>query len=1542
MTGEHRCDRSTQTGGRRPRLSEPWGLLWLALAVAATGSVVARAADWPTYRHDVARSGITAEQVQPPLVESWVFQPRHAPEPAWGDPKTEPVEGILELRRVHFDDAFQVAVAKGAVYFSSSANGKVYSLDAATGRVRWTRLTDGPIRLAPTVAEGRVYVGSDDGHAYCFAADGSLVWKFRAAPDDQRVLGSGKMVSLWPLRSGVLVDDGVAYLSAGIFPAEGVFLYALDAQDGRKIWCNDTCGETPQSRISPQGYLLASKSTIYAPMARVSPSAFDRATGNLKYPTLFFGKPVGGTYALLAGEDVYTGTREMVGYRAESRDRFAAFDGRKLVVTDETAYVATGTHLMALNRKTFPAASRKLQSLQQQKADADRAVARQATDQLKARAAALAEELKKAEQDFAAATRWKIPFECHESLILAGGVLFAGGTDQVAAVEAATGKTPWTGRVEGTAKGLAAAAGRLFVSTDKGMIYSFGPQGSPQIGTVAESVDPNPFAGSPSASTFEKAAERILQMAPIKRGYCLVLGLETGQLALELAERTELMVYAVDPNADKVAAARKAIDAAGLAGTRVCVEQWPLDKIPYADYFANLIVSETAVLNGELPPGAKDVSRMLKPLGGTMITQRKQGGDDPAKFRWDVEVREAIPGGGAWTHQFANAANTACGDDQAVKTPLGVLWFGRPGPGNMVNRHARAASPISIDGRLFIQGENLVMAYDVYNGLKLWERKIPGAMRTNASHDGSNLAASRDGLFVAVGDKCLRLDPKTGETTATYQFPPVDDGKSGRWGYVATVGGLLYGGRCTSGRESDLVFAIDVQSGKHRWVHKGTRIPHIAISIGEGRVLLVDRGVSDEERKQAIDDQGERISKLPQEQQAAALARLEKADVQKVCALDAATGAVLWQRPLDLTDCGGGNLATMSNNGVLVIFGVYLDGHYWQQFFAGEFASRRVTALSAADGSFLWSQPVGFRVRPIVVGDTLHAEPWAFDLHTGEPRTRTHPVTGETDRWQFARPGHHCGCPIASPNCLFFRSYCLGYYDLVRDYGTMHFGAQRPGCWVNAIPSGGLLLMPEASAGCMCPFPNMCTVVFRPTTRAKGFAYYSAPGPMTPVKRLAVNLGAPGDRADTAGNLWLGYPRPGGSLVLQFKVDVAFHSGGGFDQHNSAYTPIAGTDDDWLFASAARGLRKCVLPLLDEGDGTAQYRVRLAFADSDNDQPGQRVFDVKLQGNVVLKDFDVVEAAGGRDRAVFKEFGGIEVSDKLTIELVPKAAKPTAEQTTILQGVEVVRERITSLGCAVPDFLLSTLAPKGSGEMSLANLRESPFEGTLRMTAPEGFAVEPKEVKVKLASGGRTTIPLAIALRGEVAAGDYEIPVKLVAADGTVELERSVKLEHLGRRGRVVLKPAEDAFVSQRYPDKNQGTGTTLLVDGGNAKMADTDHSLALVKFRLDVPGKPVEARFRIHNAGNPTGNSGRVCLADGAWTETGVTYSTRPKAGQELAQLGRISENQVVEVPIKVDLSGKTELSLIIDPTTTDGVDYLSRESAKPPELTIEYEPSE
>lgn len=1583
MASEHREDRSAQERTRRFRLIALERLLGLVLGLVASASVAARAGDWPTYRHDIARSGVTSEEVRPPLSECWVFRPAHPPEPAWGHPNPRPVGGWYgtnELPRVHFDDAYHVVAAGGAVYFGSSADGKVYALDAATGKERWSARTGGPIRLAPTVWRDKVYLGSDDGFVYCLrAGDGKEQWKFRAALDERKLLGSGKMISRWPIRTGVLVDEGVAYFGAGIFPAEGVAMYAVGADDGKLIWRNDTCGEAPQSRISPQGYLLASADRLFAPLARVSPAAFDRKDGRLLYEA-YIEHIIGGAQATLSGSQLFTGTEELIGYdEASHRSQSAWFWGHRLVVTPEMFYVATGRELFAVNRATYGAASLRRKGLLDRKRalTRDLQAARQGPEsrrqQLQADMDALNGQLGQAEQEMAGGEIWRVPCECDESLVLAGNVVFAGGEGSVVAFDASSGDSPWSAKVGGKARGLAIAESRLFVSSASGAIHCFGPEGAKAVGAVAQRTVASPFPRDEMTPVFEAAAERIVRETGIERGYCLLLGCGTGRLALELAKRTELTICGADPDGEKVEAARQALDAAGLYGARVHLEQADLANLPFSDYFANLVVSEEAIISGRMPGDAKEAFRMLKPLGGTILIGQPaaaagradrleakaidqwlaKGGLDGGRVveqdgTWLELRRGPLPGAGSWTHQYANPGNTTCSDDQLVRCPLGLLWFGGPGPAQMAERHRRAAAPLATGGRVFILGEgsasqigagdNAVMAYDAYNGLKLWEREIRGALRVSVTHDAGNSAVNADSLFIAVGDECLRLDAATGETRMTYKLPPATDGKARLWGYVGVVGDLLYGSRTAQGRTADCVFALDLADGRLRWKHEGKSIAQGAIALGDGRVFLADAGVTDQQRLETL---AERLK----QRRRSGTAESGDESVYRVVALDALSGRPEWEKTVEVTGAVGGanwcSLGAIYDRNVLLLFGVFLDGHYWKQFFAGEFDKRRVVALSGKDGGLLWEKPIGYRVRPLVIGDTLHAEPWAYDLHTGKQQTRIHPVTGQEEAWQFARPGHHCGCPAASPHTMLFRSYTLGWYDLEGDYGTQHFGSQRPGCWINFIPANGLLMVPEASSGCLCPFPNVCTLVFKSSQENKQWAYFSQPGPMTPVKRLGLALGAPGDRKDSSGALWLGYPRPTGSLVLRFDAGVGFYPGGGYTNRNPVSTPIAGAEDPWLLASAARGLRQCVLPLLEEGDGTAEYRVRLAFADPDNNQPGARVFDVKLQGKVVLENFDIVEAAGGGDRAVFKEFGGIEVRDNLVIELAPKGSGTAPEQAPILQAIEVVRERVTSLGSTVPDFLLSTLAPEASGELRLANLRETPFEGTLEITAPEGFAVEPKQAKVSLAAGGRTAIALAVALRGEVAAGKYELPIKLVTADGAVELERSAHLEHLGRRARIVLTPTEDAFVSQRYPDRNQGTGTTLLVDGGDAKMGDSDHSLALLKFRLDVPGKPIEGRLRIHNAGNPTGNSGRVCLADGAWTETGVTYATRPKASKELARLGPVSENQAIEVPIKADLSGKTELSLIIDPTSTDGVDYLSRESAKPPELTIEYEPA-
>jgi len=62
---------------------------------------------------------------------------------------------------------------------------------------------------------------------------------------------------------------------------------------------------------------------------------------------------------------------------------------------------------------------------------------------------------------------------------------------------------------------------------------------------------------------------------------------------------------------------------------------------------------------------------------------------------------------------------------------------------------------------------------------------------------------------------------------------------------------------------------------------------------------------------------------------------------------------------------------------------------------------------------------------------------------------------------------------------------------------------------------------------------------------------------------------------------------------------------------------------------------------------------------------------VKLQGKVVLEDFDIAKAAGGPNRAVVKQFDGVVASRALILELVPKTKETTVETAPILNGIEI-------------------------------------------------------------------------------------------------------------------------------------------------------------------------------------------------------------------------------------------------------------------------------
>ena len=131
-----------------------------------------------------------------------------------------------------------MVIAENKVFVASVDTHTVHALDAGSGKTLWSYATGGRVDSPPTVYQGRALFGSADGWVYCLRAfNGELVWRFRAAPKELKTVALGQVESVWPVHGNVLVQDGVAYAAAGrsSYLDGGIFLYGLDPATGRIV-----------------------------------------------------------------------------------------------------------------------------------------------------------------------------------------------------------------------------------------------------------------------------------------------------------------------------------------------------------------------------------------------------------------------------------------------------------------------------------------------------------------------------------------------------------------------------------------------------------------------------------------------------------------------------------------------------------------------------------------------------------------------------------------------------------------------------------------------------------------------------------------------------------------------------------------------------------------------------------------------------------------------------------------------------------------------------------------------------------------------------------------------------------------------------------------------------------------------------------------------------------------------------------------------------------------------------------------------------------
>ncbi|MHC4204736.1 MAG: outer membrane protein assembly factor BamB family protein [Planctomycetota bacterium] len=1071
-------------------------LLSLCFLIFAN-TIDTRAEDWPTFMHDKHRSGVTTEKLELPLDESWVFRAMHQPQPAWPGPaKQDFWHRQFNLRStVTYDRVFHVVGVGDTIYFASSADDKIYALDSKTGRRRWTFFTEGPVRFAPCISNSKVYVASDDGYVYCLSADdGSLVWKQKGADGERMIPGNGRIISMWPIRTGLLIDDGILYFTSGLFPNQGTFLSALNAENGSVTW-------NRKVNVSPQGYLLASDERLYAPTGRTNPVIFAKTDGE-QLGELSSG---GGTFAILTENVLITGpgrsAKEIQASDVETRDKIATFGGLRMLVSGPKAYMQSENQLSAFDRETYLELSKERNNMirrrdaikkQLQKTTKNTTKAKQMQQEIGTLTKRMDELLSKMRDCY----RWTVRCEYPYSMIMAGNVLFVGGEDKIAAIDASTGKYIWDAPVDGKAYGLSVVNGGLYVSTDKGRIHCFRNGIEENVKVIETKTDTNPYSLDALTERYAEAAKLIIERTGVTKGYCLVLGCGQGRLAYELARRSNLKIIGVDEDPRNVAAARSAIDKTGLYG-RVVVHQKDYESLPYTQYFANLIVSDEALQTGKLPVAIDKTFGVLRPDGGIVALALPADKFNPEQLeKWnrpslanfksenagDIALvwimRPALDGAGEWTHAYAEPGNTACSGDKIVKGKMALQWFGRPGPRRMIDRHHRNIPPLFKDGRLFAPGDCIIYAIDAYNGTIQWQVEVPNSRRLGAFLDSGSMAVDEKHLYVVAEDKCYGFDVSTGWRSMTYEMPQLIESEPREWGYIAYSGNLLFGSGRKKGASytetsyetddslwyrdmklvtSDYLFAKDKQDGRLLWKYQAGLIINTTITVGGGRVYFLET----DSTKAMVD----KLGRMP-------IKKLFDGGSQYLVALDKKTGSIVFREKIDITNFEEPVYLNYAG-GMLLLSGSKLLADKVHYYYCA-YDARSCEILWRTDHSTDLATDGAhgeYNRHPTIIEETVYAWPYAYNLKTGK----------RVDGWEFDRRGHGCGGVSASAQCLFWRGGNPWMYDLDPDGGPQRLTAvTRPGCWVNIIPAGGLVLIPESSSGCTCGFALQTSLAFVP------------------------------------------------------------------------------------------------------------------------------------------------------------------------------------------------------------------------------------------------------------------------------------------------------------------------------------------------------------------------------------------------------------------------------------------------------------------------------
>lgn len=1166
------------------------------------------------WRFDAYRSAASPTGLPSDLRLLWdrKFEPRQQ---AWDDP--------LNLDLMTYDRLLEPIVIDGRLIVPFNDKDKVVALDTSTGQEQWTVFAEAPVRLPPAGADGKVYFCSDDGFLYCVDVQtGELRWKFSGAPSPQHAIGNRRLTSAWPARGGPVLREKTVYFTASIWPFMGVFLYALDADSGAVRWVNDSTGaqyiKQPHSApsfagVAPQGALVATNEFLVVPGGRSVPAVFDRADGTLRYFELNAGgKGTGGSFVAANESSFYVHTRQK-GTRA-----FSLADGVK------TAFMPNEPVLhgpFVYSAETDPEGRAVIRAYGQDEKlvweiEADgRGDLILAGNQLVAAGGGTISliALPTEHQPPRIAGGWKTDAGV-ERLLAADGKLFAVTAD---------GRIMAYGRSETDVDPAAQPQPPESVRSSESPVLAEDDRGHRILAELHGSGQAEGYAlwfGRSDTATLQALAmqspfEQLAIVDPSKDS--------VDRMRRWLDERDLYGRITVHHS-----------EAAGFKPPRYVANLVIVDR-ETVDLQDKRII---AALYDSVRPyggvlylfGQDDHESLAADLRSHGLEQAEATSTQHAVV---LRRQGALPGSDDWTHQYGDVANTIKSDDHRVRLPLGLLWFGGSSNLDVLPRHGHGPPEQVVGGRLFIQGMDCLSARDVYTGRVLWKREFTDLGTFDVYYDdtyedtpldpkynqvhipgangrGTNFVVTEDRVYIVEGSHCHVLDPATGETMMKISLPgtkvlagesgglasdagdrssseePSDEDPEVQWGYIGVYKDVLIGGlgfaqyrqrydltfeedeklsRAKAGfgaksfdrAASSALVGFDRYTGEVLWrLDANHSFWHNGIAAGGEQVYCLDRNPTRVE--QSLLRRG-----------------IARPDSYRIAAVDYRTGELNWE----------------IREG---IFGTWLS--YSEEFDlllqAGASASDRLTdevaqgmaVYSASDGSLKWEKPTLKYTGPcilhhdwIITNTNAYAESaGAFFLLDGHQKMVANPITGELQPWKLTR-AYGCNNIIASENLLTFRSGSAGYYDLLNEGGTGNLGGFKSGCTSNLVVANGVLNAPDYTRTCSCAYQNQTSLalVHMPDIELWSIdtsALADSHGKR--IERLGINFGAPGDRRDQEGTLWLEYPAVSGdSPPLSLELDPAATM---YQHHSSAH---AGEPLSWVLASGVENVNELRLAM---------------------------------------------------------------------------------------------------------------------------------------------------------------------------------------------------------------------------------------------------------------------------------------------------------------------------------------------------------------------------